>query len=144
MKAMENREPALSRSPSSRTELSKERSLSGAERAVPEPVEGMKKGWQTKKVSDIAKHSLGKMLDKAKNKGEPQPYLRNLNVRWFDFDLSDVLEMPFLPTEVEKYTAVKGDVLICEGGYPGRAAIWEKDEPIYFCSASQYFRRIFS
>ncbi|MBC8010522.1 MAG: restriction endonuclease subunit S [Burkholderiales bacterium] len=95
----------------------------------------MKKGWQTKKVSEIAKHSLGKMLDKAKNKGKPQPYLRNLNVRWFDFDLSDVLEMPFLPTEAAKYTAVKGDVLICEGGYPGRAAIWEKDEPIYFQKA---------
>ena len=68
------------------------------------------KGWVTKKVSEIAKHSLGKMLDKAKNKGEPQPYLRNLNVRWFGFDLSDVLEMPFLPTEAEKYTAVKGDM----------------------------------
>ena len=79
----------------------------------------MKKGWQTKKVSEIAKHSLGKMLDKAKNKGEPKPYLRNLNVRWFDFDLSDVLEMRFLPEETDKFTAVKGDVLICEGGYPG-------------------------
>ncbi|MCP9884651.1 restriction endonuclease subunit S [Synechococcus sp. ATX 2A4] len=86
-------------------------------------------------MSEIAKHSLGKMLDKAKNKGEPKPYLRNLNVRWFDFDLSDVLKMPFLPMEVEKYTAVKGDVLICEGGYPGRAAIWEQDEPIYFQKA---------
>jgi type I restriction enzyme, S subunit len=38
-------------------------------------------GWVEKKVSEIAKHSLGKMLDKAKNKGEPQPYLRNINVR---------------------------------------------------------------
>ncbi|WP_255145773.1 restriction endonuclease subunit S [Synechococcus sp. ATX 2A4] len=95
----------------------------------------MREGWQIKKVSEIAKHSLGKMLDKAKNKGEPKPYLRNLNVRWFDFDLSDVLKMPFLPMEVEKYTAVKGDVLICEGGYPGRAAIWEQDEPIYFQKA---------
>jgi type I restriction enzyme, S subunit len=95
----------------------------------------MKKGWEIKKVSEIAKHSLGKMLDKAKNKGEPKPYLRNLNVRWFDFDLSDILEMPFLPTEAEKYTVIKGDVLICEGGYPGRAAIWEKDEPIYFQKA---------
>jgi type I restriction enzyme S subunit len=95
----------------------------------------MTKEWQTKKLSEIAKHSLGKMLDKAKNKGEPQPYLRNLNVRWFEFDLSDVLEMPFLPAEAEKYTAVKGDVLICEGGYPGRAAIWEKDQPIYFQKA---------
>jgi type I restriction enzyme S subunit len=95
----------------------------------------VKKGWQTKKVSEIATHSLGKMLDKAKNKGDPRPYLRNLNVRWFDFDLSDVLEMRFLPEESAKYTAVKGDLLICEGGYPGRAAIWEQDEPIYFQKA---------
>lgn len=91
--------------------------------------------WQRKKVGEIAKHSLGKMLDKAKNKGEPKPYLRNLNVRWFDFDLSDVLEMRFLPEEKDRYTVIKGDVVICEGGYPGRAAIWERDEPIYFQKA---------
>ncbi|HYW44885.1 MAG TPA: restriction endonuclease subunit S [Bryobacteraceae bacterium] len=95
----------------------------------------MRNEWPRKKVSEIAKHSLGKMLDKAKNKGEPKPYLRNLNVRWFNFDLSDLLEMRFLPEEAAKYTAVKGDVLICEGGYPGRAAIWEHDEPIYFQKA---------
>jgi type I restriction enzyme S subunit len=93
------------------------------------------KGWVVRKVAEIAKHSLGKMLDKAKNKGEPQPYLRNINVRWFTFDLSDLLQMPFLPTEADKYTAVKGDVLICEGGYPGRAAIWNEDYPIYFQKA---------
>ena len=95
----------------------------------------MKKGWPTKRISEIAKHSLGKMLDKAKNRGEPKPYLRNLNVRWGEFDLSDLLEMRFLLEEAEKYTAVKGDVLICEGGYPGRAAIWDQDEPIYFQKA---------
>jgi len=93
------------------------------------------KGWMEKKVSEIAKHSLGKMLDKAKNKGEPKPYLRNLNVRWFTFDLSYLLEMRFLSEEESKYTASKGDVLICEGGYPGRAAIWDQDEPIYFQKA---------
>jgi type I restriction enzyme S subunit len=75
------------------------------------------------------------MLDKAKNKGKPQPYLRNINVRWFGFELSDLLQMPFLPEESHKYTAIKGDVLICEGGYPGRAAIWEEDYPIYFQKA---------
>jgi len=91
--------------------------------------------WVEKKVSEIAKHSLGKMLDKAKNKGEPRSYLRNINVRWFTFDLSDLLQMPFLPAEKEKYTAIKGDVLICEGGYPGRAAIWDEDYPIYFQKA---------
>ena len=92
-------------------------------------------GWQVKRISEIAKHSLGKMLDKAKNKGIFQPYLRNLNVRWFEFDLSDVLQMPFQPEEFAKYTATKGDVLICEGGYPGRAAIWNSEEPIYFQKA---------
>jgi type I restriction enzyme S subunit len=93
------------------------------------------KGWSTSRIADIAKHSLGKMLDKAKNRGDLKPYLRNLNVRWFDFDLSDVQEMKFTPEESDKYTAIKGDVLICEGGYPGRCAIWEDDEPIYFQKA---------
>ena len=93
------------------------------------------KGWVVRKVAEIAKHSLGKMLDKAKNKGEAQPYLRNINVRWFTFDLCDQLKMPFLPSEAEKYTAVKGDVLICEGGYPGRAAIWSEAYPVYFQKA---------
>jgi type I restriction enzyme S subunit len=92
-------------------------------------------GWVDKKVSEIARHSLGKMLDKAKNKGEPKPYLRNLNVRWFTFDLFDIMEMRFLPEEESKYTAVKGDVLVCEGGYPGRAAIWDREDPIYFQKA---------
>ena len=80
-------------------------------------------GWAKRPVGDLAKHSLGKMLDKRKNRGELKPYLRNLNVRWFGFDLSDTLEMRFEPEEYEKYTANRGDLLICEGGYPGRAAI---------------------
>ena len=75
----------------------------------------------------LADLCLGKMLDKAKNRGELRPYLRNLNVRWFDFDLSDVAEMRFEEHEHERYSAKAGDVLICEGGYPGRAAIWSKD-----------------
>lgn len=43
--------------------------------------------------------------------------------------------MRFLDDESPKFTAVKGDVLICEGGYPGRAAIWEEDYPIHFQKA---------
>ncbi len=91
--------------------------------------------WQTKRVGEIAKHSLGKMLDKRKNQGTMKKYLRNQTVRWFEFDLSDIGEMRFLESETGKYTAVKGDVLICEGGYPGRAAIWQQDEPIFFQKA---------
>jgi restriction endonuclease S subunit len=91
--------------------------------------------WSAKPVSEIAQHSLGKMLDKTKNQGTPRPYLRNLNVRWFEFDLSNVFEMRFLDSEASRFTAIRGDVLICEGGYPGRAAIWDGDQPIYFQKA---------
>lgn len=43
--------------------------------------------------------------------------------------------MRFTNDETEKYTAVEGDVLICEGGYPGRAAIWNENYPIHFQKA---------
>lgn len=92
-------------------------------------------GWVEKRVGEVSSHCLGKMLDKNKNKGNPQPYLRNINVRWFEFDLNDVLEMKIEPSEEARYSAIKGDLLICEGGYPGRAAIWESDEPIFFQKA---------
>ena len=75
------------------------------------------------------------MLDRNKNRGTLRPYLRNLNVRWFDFDLSDVLEMRFEDHERERYTAKRGDLIVCEGGYPGRAAIWPYDEPVYLQKA---------
>jgi type I restriction enzyme S subunit len=90
---------------------------------------------ETIPVSKLAHCSLGKMLDKAKNKGDMQPYLRNINVRWFAFELDDVLEMRFSPDEAEKYTVRRGDLVICEGGYPGRSAIWDSDEPMYFQKA---------
>lgn len=95
----------------------------------------MRAGWTVQALQEVADQRLGKMLDKAKNRGTAKPYLRNLNVRWFDFDLSDILEMRFEDEEREQYIAKKGDVLVCEGGYPGRAAIWPHDEPVYFQKA---------
>ena len=102
----------------------------------------MKTDWPRKRISEIATHSLGKMLNKAKNKGELRPYLRNLNVRWFDFDLSNLTEMRFLAAEEARYTVMKGDLVICEGGYPGRAAIWNADQPIHFQKALHRVRFI--
>lgn len=88
-----------------------------------------------KRIGDIADHRLGKMLDKNKNQGEPRKYLRNTNVQWFEIGTSDLLEMRIEDKEVEKYSVQKGDLLICEGGYPGRAAIWTEEEPIFFQKA---------
>ncbi|MEM7728196.1 MAG: restriction endonuclease subunit S [Pseudomonadota bacterium] len=95
----------------------------------------MKAGWEVKPLEEVADHCLGKMLDKHKNKGTPRPYLRNINVRWFDFDLTDVKEMRFEDHECHRYTVQRDDVVICEGGYPGRCAIWNEDEPIFFQKA---------
>ena len=94
----------------------------------------MREGWTLQRVDEFADLCLGKMLDKAKNRGSLQPYLRNLNVRWFEFDLTNLIEMKFEDSELERYTARAGDLMVCEGGYPGRAAIWDGD-PICFQKA---------
>jgi type I restriction enzyme S subunit len=92
--------------------------------------------WCWVRVADVAITRLGKMLDKAKNTGKPRAYLRNVNVRWFDFDLSDLLEMRFEEDELEKFSLKAGDVLVCEGGEPGRAAVWDsRATDIYFQKA---------
>ena len=92
--------------------------------------------WTWANVGAVADSRLGKMLDKAKNKGKPRRYLRNINVRWFDFDLSDLLEMRFEDSELPEFALRFGDVLICEGGEPGRAAVWDaRETDIYFQKA---------
>ena len=91
---------------------------------------------------NITDARLGKMLDKEKNTGTPQRYLRNINVRWFHFDLSDLLEMRIEADEMEKYSVQYGDLVICEGGEPGRCAVWEKQEPIFYQKALHRIRFI--
>ena len=92
--------------------------------------------WVWVNVEVVAEARLGKMLDKAKNKGTQRLYLRNVNVRWFDFDLSDLLEMRFEDSELAEFELRSGDVLICEGGEPGRAAVWDgRASNIYFQKA---------
>ena len=81
--------------------------------------------WGTSDLGEIASMSLGKMLDKKTATGKHlRPYLRNINVRWGEFDLGDVAEMDIGPSEVERVTVKPGDVVVCEGGEPGRAAVW--------------------
>ena len=92
--------------------------------------------WAWVNVGAVADSRLGKMLDKSKNKGTPHKYLRNINVRWFEFDLSDLMEMRFEDSELPEFALRDGDVLICEGGEPGRAAVWDACETdIYFQKA---------
>ena len=97
-------------------------------------------GWEWARLGSIADTNLGKMLDAEKNKGVPRPYLRNINVRWGSFDLSDLLEMRIQDEEVERYSVRKGDLIVCEGGEPGRCAIWEDDDIVFFQKALHRIR----
>jgi type I restriction enzyme S subunit len=68
------------------------------------------------------------MLDQAKNEGERTFYLRNVNVRWFRFDLSDLAMMKANDSDRIKFDVKNGDLFVCEGGEPGRAAVWDNGE----------------
>lgn len=80
-------------------------------------------------LEDVADFCLGKMLDERKNKGESLPYLANVNVRWGDFDLENLRLMRFEHDEMERYGLKHGDIVMCEGGEPGRCAIWKEQVP---------------
>jgi len=87
-------------------------------------------GWVWVSVQQIAKVQLGKMLDKQKHRaGKELIYLRNINVRWGSVDTSNLLTMFFKDTEITRYGLEAGDVLVCEGGEPGRASIWNGQIP---------------
>ena len=85
--------------------------------------------WEKVRLGDVTDSCLGKMLDQEKNKGEYQPYLANLNVRWGTFDLDNLSQMRFEDDEQERYGLRYGDLVVCEGGEPGRCAIWKDQIP---------------
>lgn len=94
------------------------------------------KSWEWTRLGDISTSLLGKTLNKAKNRGAYKPYLRSVNVYWMKLKFSDIKEMKFEEEELEKYALRKDDVLVCEGGEAGRAAVWNEEmEGIYYQNA---------
>ena len=85
--------------------------------------------WKQSPLGAVADLCLGKMLDQNKNRGLPLPYLANLNVRWGKFALDDLRTMRFEAHEMERYGLKFGDIVMCEGGEPGRCAIWKDQIP---------------
>jgi type I restriction enzyme S subunit len=96
---------------------------------------GLPGGWRMAELAEIADCRLGKMLDQQKNLGELRPYLRNTNVQWGRIDLDDIKEMRIEDEEREKYAVLPGDLLVCEGGEPGRSAVWREDREMYLQKA---------
>jgi type I restriction enzyme S subunit len=92
--------------------------------------------WTWIRFAGVGDQRLGKMLDAQKNRGESKPYLRNTNLQWLRFQLDDVKEMRVEEREADELRLKYGDLLICEGGEPGRCAIWRNEVPeMYFQKA---------
>ena len=84
-------------------------------------------GWCFSTIGDLFRHNTGKALNGKDQVGEELRYITTSNLYWDRFDLNEVRTMPFTEAEKEKCRATKGDLLVCEGGDVGRAAIWPHD-----------------
>jgi type I restriction enzyme S subunit len=92
--------------------------------------------WCWIRFAAVGEQRLGKMLDQKGNRGQLKPYLRNTNVQWMRFALDDIKQLRLEVDELEEYRLRPGDLLICEGGEPGRCAIWrDRDCEMYFQKA---------
>lgn len=89
--------------------------------------------WNVAAVGYRYEVALGKMLDQKKITGNHlAPYLRNTDVQWERINTTALPEMDFGEADRIRYSLRIGDLLVCEGGEVGRAAIWNVSEGEYF------------
>jgi type I restriction enzyme S subunit len=83
--------------------------------------------WVMSTVGSEFAIQLGKMLDAGRNIGEPKAYLGNRAVQWGHVDISAAGTVPLTPEDQARYRLRADDLLVCEGGEVGRAAIWQDE-----------------
>ncbi|MCS2328899.1 restriction endonuclease subunit S [Bacteroides fragilis] len=86
--------------------------------------------WVWCRLGFLFNHNTGKALNASNKEGSMLPYITTSNLYWGQFDLSSVRQMYFKDSEIEKCSVSNGDLLVCEGGDIGRAAIWPYDTPM--------------
>lgn len=79
--------------------------------------------WVWCRLGFLFNHNTGKALNASNKEGSMLPYITTSNLYWGQFDLSSVRQMYFKDSEIEKCSVSNGDLLVCEGGDIGRAAI---------------------
>jgi len=89
-------------------------------------------GWAWCRLGKIFTHSTGKALKKSNSNGTLRKYITTSNLYWDSFDFTEIRSMYFTDEELDKCTAKKGDLLVCNGGDVGRAAIWNFDYDICY------------
>ena len=96
--------------------------------------------WAISTVGAEFSIQLGKMLDAEKNVGVPKPFLGNRAVHWGRIDLAAIGEIKLTPSDLQRLRLRDGDLLVCEGGEIGRAAVWQ--QPIEECYYQKALHRL--
>ena len=105
--------------------------LNGIERCIDDEIPfDIPDNWCWVRLGTLFQHNTGKALNSSNKIGTKLTYITTSNLYWDKFVLDRLKEMPFTDAEVEKCTVIKGDLLVCEGGDIGRAAIWNYDFPM--------------
>ena len=110
--------------------------------------------WVWTRIGYLFAHNNGKQLNKGNSVGTLMEYITTSNLYWDGFRLDNLKIMPFEESEIERCQAIKGDLLVCEGGDVGRSCIWTYDYPImlqnhihklraYLSLCTKYFFYIF-
>ena len=109
--------------------------LDGIERCIDNEIPfEIPDSWEWVRLGTLFQHNTGKALNSSNSTGKKLSYITTSNLYWDRFELEKLKEMPFTENEIEKCTVTRGDLLVCEGGDIGRAAIWKYDYPIRILS----------
>ena len=105
--------------------------MDGIERCIDDEIPfEIPESWEWCRLGTLFQHNTGKALNSSNKIGIKLSYITTSNLYWDRFELDKLKEMLFGENEIEKCTVTKGDLLVCEGGDIGRAAIWDYDYPI--------------
>lgn len=97
--------------------------------------------WDVTTVGDQFSIQLGKMIDAEKNFGILKPYLGNSDVQWGRIITDQIGTVQLTSSDLTRFLLQEGDLLVCEGGEVGRAAIWRSQLPeCYFQKALHRLR----
>ncbi|MCL2824681.1 MAG: restriction endonuclease subunit S, partial [Polyangiaceae bacterium] len=91
----------------------------------------MNPAWNWQPIGELFRFGAGKTMSAAARTGTHKTlFLRTSNVLWDQIDLSNVDQMAMSPGELEEKSLRPGDLLVCEGGNIGRAAMWNGQLPL--------------
>lgn len=87
--------------------------------------------WTLRPIGELFEIGAGKTMSAAARDGVIKTvFLRTSNVLWDEIDLSTIDEMAIPEHELSTKLLRPGDLLVCEGGDIGRAAVWNGETEV--------------